>query len=111
MHITAPSETWLTNAILDGQVNIDDYRLFRRDRKSRPRGGVCTYFHHSLQVQLLPVTNPNLGMFFLKFRVGKQVYVRHRMFVSPPPSALHFGPIWTLRWRTLKAKKLSCWVI
>ena len=52
MPILAISETWLTDDISDGEVNIDDYRLFGRDGKSKPAGGVWIY---SLQVELLPV--------------------------------------------------------
>ena len=104
MLILAVSKTWLTGDISDGTVCSDAIA------KADPGGGVCIYVHHSLQVQLLPVTNANLKMLRLKFRFGKQVYITVCLY-RPQIHQFNTGPIWTLRWKVLKAKKLFCWMI
>ena len=80
MHILALLET---DVILDSEVNIDNYHLFRLNRKSRHGGGICIYIHHSLQVQLLPFTNANLEMLCLKFWFRKTVYIIVCLYCPP----------------------------
>ena len=43
------TETWLDDSISDKELNIDSYKLFRRDR-SRHGGGVCVYVSESFQI-------------------------------------------------------------
>ena len=44
------TETWLKPYILDAQVSIPDYNIFRSDRRSRIRGGALLYIHESIPV-------------------------------------------------------------
>ena len=37
------SETWLTESVTDGEVAVEEYTLYRRDRGSRGHGGVLLY--------------------------------------------------------------------
>lgn len=43
------TETHLTNEILDTEVTLTDFNVYRADRKERERGGVAIYLHNSLE--------------------------------------------------------------
>ena len=45
------AETWLKPSIPDGELAINNYNLFRKDRVHRHGGGVCVYCHESLSVR------------------------------------------------------------
>ena len=67
MAIIAVGETWLTPGISDGEVNIPDFRLIRRDRAERPGGGVYIYIHFSLNFELLKsLSNPVLELVWIR---------------------------------------------
>ena len=72
--VIAVSETWLDSSILDGEVGLSGYYIYRHDR-NRHRGGVCLFIRsditfnprHDLQVDglesawvevILPKTKP-----------------------------------------------------
>ena len=42
------SETWLSNDIMDAEVNLDGFSLFRGDREGRSRGGTALYLKDRL---------------------------------------------------------------
>ena len=42
------SETWLTPEILDTEIHIEDFSLYRADRKSRQGGGVALYIREGV---------------------------------------------------------------
>jgi hypothetical protein len=42
IHLLTLSETWLSSDILDSEIDIVGYTLYRRDRKTRG-GGVAVY--------------------------------------------------------------------
>ena len=44
------TETHINCNIYDAEVNIDDYNVYRSDRKDRKGGGVATYVHHSITI-------------------------------------------------------------
>ena len=46
------SETWLDNTIMDSDIDLPDYKIFRKDR-NRHGGGVAIYVHDSLPVRKL----------------------------------------------------------
>ena len=56
--ILAVTETWLANHIGDGEVAIENYRLFRRHRTVRAGGGVFIYIHESYEVKQTNVAHP-----------------------------------------------------
>ena len=37
------SETWLTESVTDGEVAVEEYTLYRKDRRCRGHGGVLLY--------------------------------------------------------------------
>ena len=46
------TETWLDDSVLDAEVQIPGYDIFRADRKGRRRGGAATYLSSELQCKL-----------------------------------------------------------
>ena len=44
------TETHLTPDVLDAEISIEGYNLFRSDRQTRSHGGVCTYVRKDLAV-------------------------------------------------------------
>ena len=42
------TKTWLTEDIEDPEIQIEDYTVFRADRKHRARGGVAFYIKSDL---------------------------------------------------------------
>lgn len=49
--IFAVAETWLKPSISDGELAINHFNLFRKDRINRHGGGVCLYCHETLNVR------------------------------------------------------------
>ena len=47
------SETWLKQSVPDSCINIENYRVFRRDRENRLHGGVCIYVKDSIDTNVL----------------------------------------------------------
>ena len=46
-------ETWLSDKILDAEVNIPGYNIYRSDKCGRKRGGTCIYTRSDLPVSRL----------------------------------------------------------
>ena len=42
------SETWLDDRTSDGDIRIDNFKLFRRDRPGDHHGGICVYIRSNL---------------------------------------------------------------
>ena len=42
------TETHLNEAILDAEIQLSNYTIYREDRKGRSHGGVCTYVRNDL---------------------------------------------------------------
>ena len=47
--IIAVTESWCDSSVLDSEVALDYYTLFRKDKVSGGCGGVLLYVHESLQ--------------------------------------------------------------
>ena len=63
----AISEYWLEESILNAELNIDGYTIYRADRSDRMRGGVCMYVksEHSIS-PVLSFSNSVVEMLILK---------------------------------------------
>ena len=44
------SESWLTSDVLNPEICVEGYNVFRSDRVSRIGGGVCVYMRNDLTV-------------------------------------------------------------
>ena len=47
------TESWLNSNIPDDVIQIEDYRVFRRDREGKGHGGVCIYVRNNHKVNIL----------------------------------------------------------
>lgn len=81
------SETWLNNNILDEEIKLDGYVLYRADRSTRG-GGVATYVSSTLLSELIsPKENPvYFECLFVKisFHVNKQLIIGN---IYRPPNS------------------------
>ncbi len=90
LSIFAVTETWLTPDMSDGEINIDGYRLFRRDRVGRLGGGVCIYTHHCLKIKVLnDLSHPLLEMLWLSISLSKRDIVLGCLY-RPPDASVEF---------------------
>ena len=46
------TETWLEDSVLDAEIQIPGYDIFRADRKGRKCGGVATYLSSGLHCKM-----------------------------------------------------------
>ena len=54
------SETWLNSTILNTALEVDGYKLFRRDRYNQRGGGICVFVKSNLPVTVLNNFIPQL---------------------------------------------------
>lgn len=54
LHVLCISETWLNKDITDGMVGIEDFVLYRNDRKGKRGGGTGIYVKNNIQVEIDP---------------------------------------------------------
>ena len=78
-------ETWLSSEILDNEIAISDYQIFRRDR-DRHGGGVMIYVHSCLAVDL-HVCVPNIEFISISVSVSKVAPKFCIALYYRPPSA------------------------
>ena len=55
MSVVAFTETWLNNSINDEEIEIDGYKIVRRDRLSGSGGGVCFYIRNDISFNIIDV--------------------------------------------------------
>lgn len=97
--ILAVTETWLDCDIGDGEVAINNYRLFRRDRPGRAGGGVCIYIHESYKTkELTNISHPSLEMTWVQITLRKRI-VSVGCLYRPPNECTKF---WSLLDETLE---------
>ncbi|XP_050514926.1 uncharacterized protein LOC126890122 [Diabrotica virgifera virgifera] len=81
------TETWLTSNDLDSLYNIDNYSLYRCDRRNRRGGGTCIYLSseitNNFSVTSLDITVPNIELLGLKI-CHKNSFVIHLVCVYRP---------------------------
>jgi ribonuclease P/MRP protein subunit RPP40 len=66
---TVITESWLSPTILDAEVSIEGYHLYRADRSGRSRGGVCAYIREDLAtIPCLQWSNGVVEVLVLKAR-------------------------------------------
>ena len=89
-HIVAVVETWLSHDILDSELVLPGYYLFRLDRNRRG-GGVCVYVSTSLVAMPvhLPDSNPSLELLVLNLQFSGSVF-NLATFYRPPSSSHDF---------------------
>ena len=67
------TETHLTSEIADGEINIEDYSLVRRDRPGRQGGGCAMYYRKSLKVIHRPdLEDDKVEGIFMQVKAGSR---------------------------------------
>ena len=73
LDILTISETHLTQDIHDNEVNIDGYRILRRDRSHKVGGGVAIYFNISLDcVHISKYDNDGIEALWIELKAHSQ---------------------------------------
>ena len=69
------SETWLNSTVTNGEIAIDDYKIFRQDRLHKKGGGVCAFVKKVLKVtiinELTNISDQTFNNFGLSFKIRK----------------------------------------
>ena len=81
--IAALTETHLTPDILDAEVNIDGYHLFRADRAGRQQGGVGVYIVDNLAADTSVVSTGSNGVTEHIVLYIRKVNIMHYFLTSP----------------------------
>ena len=72
-HVFGVTETHLTSEIADGEINIEDYSLVRRDRSGRQGGGCAIYYRKSLKVIHRPdLEDDKVEGIFMQVKAGSR---------------------------------------
>ena len=67
------TETHLTSEIVDGEINIEDYSLVRRDRPGRQGGGCTIHYRKSLKVIHRPdLEDDKVEAIFMQVKAGSR---------------------------------------
>ena len=91
LSVMAITETWLTEDVSNGEIALDGYRLFRRDRRDGQRGGgVCFYVHHMINVKVLSnLDHPDIEMLWLEIKLGEKKATLGCLY-RPPSTPVEF---------------------
>ena len=86
-HIICIVETWLGNEITSSEIDIQGYRLYRRDR-NRHGGGILIYVAEYLLVSVFPDPPSQLELLALSVRLNN-FRINLCLFYRPPSSGSH----------------------
>ena len=81
------TETWLDEAILNSELNLQNFNIVRRDR-NRQGGGVLIYVHNKYSHSLVFSGSDDLELIVLTVNIAS-VKVTLGLFYRPPSSS-HF---------------------
>ena len=69
------SETWLNSTVTNGEIAIDDYKIFRQNRLHKKGGGVCAFVKKVLKLtiinELTNTSESNFQQLWIKLRNKK----------------------------------------
>ena len=87
IHILTLSETWLTEDILDAEIEIAGYRVLRKDRNSKG-GGIVAYVRHDVAVvRRTDLETPNVEGLWLEINLPNSRGFLVGLFYRPPDSS------------------------
>ena len=87
------AETWLSDNICDGIVNIHGYQIFRRDRLHRTGGGVAIYCKTSLMVcRRRDLEHDDLEMIVVDIKVKNSLPLTIACIYRPPSTPSSVWP-------------------
>ncbi len=69
------SETWLNSTVTNGEIAIDDYKIYRLDRLHKKGGEVCVFVKKVLKVVILNeltyTSESNFQQLWISFKIRK----------------------------------------
>ena len=69
------TETWLNEGILDAEVKIEGFRIYRQDRVGQTRGGVCIYLREDISAQIsFSASNQSVETLMIKIKELKSLF-------------------------------------
>ena len=92
IHLILFTETWLNSSVLDEEVSIPGYTIFRKDRGSKG-GGVIVYVRDNLSViRRSDLERPDVEGLWLEITLPKSRSFLFGTFYRPPSSSKHTNP-------------------
>ena len=92
IHLISYTETWLNSSVLDEEVSIPGYTVFRKDRGSKG-GGVIVYARDDLSViRRSDLERPDVEGLWLEITLPKSRSFLFGTFYRPPSSSKHTNP-------------------
>ena len=87
------SETWLNSTVTNGEIAIDDYKIFRQDRLHKKGGGVCAFVKKVLKVtiinELTYTSESNFQQLWMKLQNKKMKTIIICVTYRPPDCPLN----------------------
>ena len=78
LDILALSETWLNSSTTNAEVKIQEYNIYRLDRKHKKGGGVCIYVRNDFKTNVLKnlshISPVGFHQLWLQIQVNKNNY-------------------------------------
>ena len=97
LHLITLSKTWLSSDILASEIEIVDYNLYRRDRKTKG-GGVAVYVRQDLCVVLrVYLESSDVEALWLQINLPKSHAFPVGTFYRPPHSSKNHDPNFVLK--------------
>ncbi|XP_038046033.1 uncharacterized protein LOC119720442 [Patiria miniata] len=85
----ALTETWLTDAVLDAEINIPNYTVFRNDRSNRRGGGVLLGCHNAFECRRRSdLEHDDLELLWVEVRLSNRSKMLFGVFYRPPDSGV-----------------------
>lgn len=90
IHVLSFTETWLTKEIMDGEVDISGYSLFRKDRNQSKGGGVGVFVRNDIDVsRRYDLEIDDIEGIWLEITLPKSRAFLVGTFYRPPNSSNH----------------------
>ena len=90
IHLLALSETWLSSDIMDSEIGIVGYKLYRADRKTRG-GGVAVYVRDDIcTIRRDDLESPDVESVWLQVNLPKSHAFLVGTFYRPPNSSKNY---------------------
>ena len=69
------TETWLKADVLDAELNIPGFKLYRQDRLNKSHGGVCMYIREDVSAQVsFSSSNQSVECLMVKIKELKSLH-------------------------------------
>ena len=83
----ALTETWLTDAVLDSDINVPNFTIFRNDRSNRRGGGVLLGCHNDFKCwRRSDLEQGDVEMLWVEVRLSSHNELLLGVFYKPPNS-------------------------